>query len=92
MDYINENCSDLNLNDLPIPGLHTSITNIEVYDWYANERIKSNSNYSDVNFELLVKLSEEYHKAINWTDVSIKHDQVDLLKNFKRKKALLKGH
>ena len=29
-----------------------------------------------------------YHKAINWTDVSIKHDQVDLLKNFKRKNEI----
>lgn len=88
MDYINENCSDLNINDLPIPGLHTSITNIEVYDWYANERIKSKLNYSDVDFELLVKLSEEYHNEINWTDLSIKHDQVDLLKNFKRKNEI----
>tara|TARA_Y100001958_G_scaffold30445_1_gene19589 strand:+ start:5362 stop:6633 length:1272 start_codon:yes stop_codon:yes gene_type:complete len=88
MDYINENCSDLNINDLPIPGLHTSITNIEVYDWYANERIKSKLNYSDVDFELLVKLSEEYHNEINWTDLSVKHDQVDLLKNFKRKNEI----
>ena len=28
MDYINENCSDLNLNDLPIPALNVVSANL----------------------------------------------------------------